>query len=140
MDVPISNELLHIISHHKLVTPNEIQAYLPVWTKKHHAFVEKISKDILDKQKLSVNDYVQTISSKGIPIDEIGLLILTRMYHLKLCMILKTHYWCALNSSDVASTKLLSFSMESCISVTPLAGQKNINLNSIIFDAENLWM
>ena len=91
------DELLHIISHHKPITPNEIRSYLPVWIKKHYTFVEKISKAFLQWKKLSLESYIETVSTPGVPIDKIGLLILARMYHLKLCVLLKNHYWCALN-------------------------------------------
>ena len=84
-EVPRGDELLHIISHHKPVTPNEICSYLPVWTKKHHTFVDKISEDILQCKKLTLESYIETVLTPGVPIDEIGLIILARMYHLKLC-------------------------------------------------------
>ena len=105
--MPKGDELLHIISHQKAVTPNEIRAYIPVWVSKHRDFVEKISKDILTRKKLTLDDYISTVSTPGVPIDEIGLLILTRMYHLKLCVLLRNHYWCALNGSDVSQSEII---------------------------------
>ena len=106
-DVPTGDELLHIISHHKLVKPTEIRTYLLVWVKKHKNFMEKISKDILTRKKLTLDDYISTVLTPGVPIDEIGLLILTRIYHLKLSVLLKNHYWCALNGSDVSQSEII---------------------------------
>ena len=50
---------------------------------------------------------MKTITSPGVPVDEIGLLILARMYHLKLCILLKHHYWCTLNGSDVEQSEIV---------------------------------
>ena len=51
-------------------------------------FMDKISKDILQCKTLTLESYIETVSTPGIPIDKIGLLILARMYHLKLCVLL----------------------------------------------------
>ena len=78
-----------------------------MWIKKHYTFVDKISKDILECKKLSLKSYIETVSTPGVPIDEIGLLILARMYHFKLCVLLKNHYWCALNESDPSQSEII---------------------------------
>ena len=48
-----------------------------------------------------------TICTPRVPFDEIGLLMLCRMYHLKLCVLLENHYWCALNGSSVEASKII---------------------------------
>ena len=105
-DLPTGDELLHIISHHKPVTPTEIRTYQS-GLRNIKILWEKISKDILTCKKLTLDDYISTVSTPRVPIDEISLLILTRMYHLKLCVLLKNHYWCALNGSDVSQSEII---------------------------------
>ena len=73
----------------------------------HKDFCESISMDILVKKKLTFDGYLQTIVMEHIPIDEIGLLILCRMYHLQSCVLFKNHYWCALNGANVQNSKIV---------------------------------
>ena len=69
--------------------------------------IEDISKDILLKKELTVDDYLETMCQKAVPIDEICILILAWMYHLQLCILFKNHYWCALNGADVSMSKIV---------------------------------
>ena len=101
------DELLHIISHYKPVTPQQICNYIPAWVKVHKTFMDTISKNILSKKKLNLDDYILTICTPGVPFDEIGLLMLCRMYHLKLCVLLENHFWCALNRSSVEASNII---------------------------------
>ena len=84
--VKCRDKLLHIISHYKPVTLQEIRNYIPVWVKGHRGFLETISQNILTKKKINLQDYISTICTPGVPFYEIGLLLLCRMYHLKLCV------------------------------------------------------
>ena len=59
------------------------------------------------KKKLTVDGYLEMICQKGVPIDEIGILILAWMYHLQLCILFKNHYWCALNGADMSMSKIV---------------------------------
>ena len=136
----VGDELLHIIPHHKPVSPQEIRNYLPLWINKHHKFMEKISQDILQKKKLSLDNYVKMITLPGVPVDEIGLLILATMYHLKLCVLLKHHSWCALNGSYVANSELvIAFHGKLLFSDTRSRNEK-LKWNSIICDEGALWI
>ena len=106
-EVEKGDELLHIISHYKPVTLLEICNYIPAWVRAYETFKQTISKDILEWKKLTLQDYVSAISTPGVPVDEIGLLMLCRLYHLELCVLLENHYWCALNRSSVENSKII---------------------------------
>ena len=101
------DELLHIISHYKPVTSQDIPNYIPVWVMGHKGFVETISKNTLSKKKISLEDCILTICTPGVPFYEIGLILLCRMYHLKLCVLLENHYWCTLNGYSVEANNII---------------------------------
>ena len=60
------------------------------------AWIKQIS-----KKKLQVMDYLLNLSTSGVKLDEIGLLIVSHMYNPKLCVLMKDHYWCLLDNSSV---------------------------------------
>ena len=94
------DETLHLISHVTQHSPMEMQAYLVHWIDSHLAWLRKISAHILDKKKLGIEDYLSTLVSKGAPIDEIGILIFSWMYHIHVCMLLKGYFWTTNENKD----------------------------------------
>ena len=68
-------------------------------------WIDQISKTILEK-KLPVTDYLLNISTSGMPLDEIGILIVSRMYDLKVCVLMRDHYWCPLNNSSIDDSEI----------------------------------
>ena len=69
-------------------------------------WIDQISKTILEKKKLPVTDYLLNLSTSGVPLDEIGILIVSRMYNLKVCVLVKDHYWCPLNNSSIDDSEI----------------------------------
>ena len=69
-------------------------------------WIDQISKTILEKKKLLVTDYLLNISTSGMPLDEIGILIVSRMYDLKVCVLMKDHYWYPLNNSSMDDSEI----------------------------------
>ena len=57
------------------------------------SWVQEISANILDKKKIQIKDYLNGLISESSPIDEIGLLIFSRIYHIHLSVLLKGYIW-----------------------------------------------
>ena len=70
------------------------------------AWIKQISKTILEKKKIPVMDYLLNLSTSGVKLDKIGLLIVSCMYDLKLCILMKDHYWCTLNNSSIEESAI----------------------------------
>ena len=61
------------------------------WALDHMAWIKQISKTILEKKKIPVMDYLLNLYTSGVKLVEIGLLIVSRIYDLKLCILMKNH-------------------------------------------------
>ena len=44
--------------------------------------IKQISEKVLSKKKLNIYDYLLNLSTSGVPLDEIGIMIVDRMYKL----------------------------------------------------------
>ena len=73
---------------------------------KSHGMDRSNQQDNFRKKKLRVTDYLLNISTSGVPLDEIGILIVSRMYDLKVCVLMKDHYWCPLNNSSIDDSEI----------------------------------
>ena len=81
--------------------PSDVRNYLHTWALNHMAWIKKISKSILESKKILVTDYLLNLTTSGVKLDEIGTLIVSHMYDLKLCILMKDHYWCPLDNSSI---------------------------------------
>ena len=86
--------------------PSDVHNYLHTWALNHMAWIKKISKSILERKKIPVMDYLLNLSTSGVKLDEIGILIVSCMYDLKLCILMKDHYWCPLDNSSIKESDI----------------------------------
>ena len=86
--------------------PLDVHNYLHTWTLYHLVWIKKISKSILERKKVPVMDYLLNLSTSGVKLDEIGILIVSHMYDLKLCILMKDHYWCLLDNSSIEESDI----------------------------------
>ena len=70
------------------------------------AWIKKISKSILERKKIPVTDYLLNLSTSGVKLDEIRILIVSHMYDLKLGILMKDHYWCPLDNSSIEESDI----------------------------------
>ena len=76
------------------------------WALNHMAWIKQISKTILEQKKIPVTDYLLNLSTSGVKLDKIGLLIVSCMYNLKLCILMKDHYCCPLDNSSIEESAI----------------------------------
>ena len=71
-----------------------------------------------------VTDYLLNTSTSGVPLDEIGILIVSRMYDLKVCVLMKDHYWCPQNNTSIDESEIkIAFHGKLCFSDTKTHSQ-----------------
>ena len=63
----------------------------------------------VNKKKSNINDYLLNLSTSGTPLDEIGLMMVDHMYKLNICVMMKDHFWCSLNTYSGGCTDSFGF-------------------------------
>ena len=59
----------------------------------HINFVEKVGSIILQHKGLSMENYISMMSQIGQPLDEIGIVLVARMYHIHVAIIQDDMFW-----------------------------------------------
>ena len=84
---------MHIISHYKGHNVSSLCKYLKSSLSKHIKWVASVGQDVLSKKRLAVEDYTNHLSEGEIPVDPLGLLCITRNWHIHIAVFLKTRIW-----------------------------------------------
>ena len=107
---------LHIIGHYVQKKEDVIHSTFKTWIPRHKTSITHISADILNMKKRCVDDYLCDILQPGFKWDEIGVLILCRMFHLHVSILKKnilnfgSWQWLATCKIYIAVTDKLTFS------------------------------
>ena len=105
--VPASQMTVHIIAHHRKIRNHlDVYHYLVGWVPGHMYWIRDVGKDFLADQSMKPEQFANNIVSPKIPIDELGLLVIARMYHTHFGVILKDSVWC---TTDDNSPKYCKF-------------------------------
>ena len=59
----------------------------------YRKWIKFIGDSFLYRKGLSLDEYMANIMSPGVPIDELSLMIMTRMYHAHVAVIIKDYMW-----------------------------------------------
>ena len=84
---------MHIISHYKGYHVSGLCKHLTKFLNSHIEWVGRIGKTVLDKKKLAVEDYVNSLAEGTIPLDQLGILCVARNWHIHICVFLKSGIW-----------------------------------------------
>ena len=76
----MGSETPDILSHHFDKMPDEICQELHQWNLRNLSFVHKVGWYILQKKKLDLLDYINTMAIATILLDEITLVLIIQMY------------------------------------------------------------
>ena len=63
------------------------------FAKEEHKWIHFIGDSFLHRKGLSLDEYMANIVSPGVPIDELGLMIMAKMYHAHVAVIMKDYTW-----------------------------------------------
>ena len=85
--------MLHLFTHYIHKSTRELHEYLKEWIETHHTFVEKVGSCILNWKGLTMDDYILMISQIGQPLDEIGIVLMARLYHIHVTIVQEKCFW-----------------------------------------------
>ena len=84
-DVAEGEQTLHLFTHYINI---QLHGYLKEWMDTHSTFVEKVGSSILSCKGITTKDYISIMSQIGQPLDEIGIVLVARMYHVHIAVVL----------------------------------------------------
>ena len=87
------DELLHIFSHHISKTEDDLRELLRSFMLGHLDWINQISEILLTEVNVSVEDYIDSITSLGVPLDFVAIVALCRMYHIHLAVYTAKGMW-----------------------------------------------
>ena len=96
---------MHIFSHYVKKSEDEIRFHMSAWILRHCDWLECISKDILNMKKHQLDDYISDVQMPGFKMDEISILLIARMYHLKVAVLMGNTYWTTLSDNNLKTWK-----------------------------------
>ena len=77
-----------------------------MWIPKHKTWITHISADVLNMKKRSVDDYLNDLVQPGFKWDEIGVLMLCRMFHLHVRILMENTFWMSAVDNDLNTCKI----------------------------------
>ena len=69
------DELIHVLTHHIRLTEDQLRENLRCYIMNRLDWVEKISACVLKQRDQSLEDYIDEITTPGVPLDPIALLV-----------------------------------------------------------------
>ena len=100
-------ETLDILSHHFDKTPDEMRRELHQRNLRNLSFVHKVGWYILQKKKLVLLDYINTMAIATTPLDEIALVLITWMYKVHIVFLVSEKYWTTQRNHDISKFKIV---------------------------------
>ena len=93
------DELLHIFSHHIQKTEDQLWEILRTYMLQQ--WVQHISCIMLKDVKVSLEDYIDTITTPGVPIDFLAIVVLCRAYHFHLAVYTSKGVWATCRQKSI---------------------------------------
>ena len=109
----------HIITHHSGKSLSGVQKNLKTFISGHMQWISSVGGEILGKKKIKIEDYCNDLQEMVTPIDQLGLLILARMYHRHFTVFLKDSVWSTRQDNGTTnSTIYFAYNSGTCFSDT----------------------
>ena len=105
-----TNTTLHILSHHqgkdKEKTPDEFQAYFQTFTVEHCDWIAKVGGKIFKGKGITVDDYITALLQPNFVLDQVGIFLFARMYHIHIAIFLTDHFLCTNRDNDLQKCEI----------------------------------
>ena len=106
--VPPSQLTVHIIAHHRKIRSHlDVYKHLQNWVPRHLYWIQHVGREILTEPSLKVEEFANNIISPKVPIDELDLLVIARMYHTHFGVVLKDRVWYTTDDNSSKCSKFL---------------------------------
>ena len=100
-NVHCGDELLHIFSQHIRKTETELREIMRSYMLKRVAWLQHISHVVLQEVGVSVEDYIDMITTSGVPLDFISMVVLCQIYHFHVAIYMSTGVWATCRSKSI---------------------------------------
>ena len=97
---------VHIITHHSGESLSGVRKNLKTFINGHMSWISSVGGMILGKKKIKIEDYCNDLQEMVTPIDQLGLLILGRMYHRHFTVFLKDSVWSTRRDNGTANSTI----------------------------------
>ena len=87
------DELLHVFTHYLRRTEDYLHEMMQDYMISHIDWTITIAKTVLNRNGISVEDYIDTVTTPGMAIDPVCVLVLARMFHFHAAIFLKKGVW-----------------------------------------------
>ena len=87
------DELLHIFSHHIECTEDDLREILRDFVLQNIDWFTNITSIVREYSNLTVEDYIDNLTTPGVPLDFVGITVLSRIYHIHVGVFFKNGAW-----------------------------------------------
>ena len=109
-EVKRGDETAHILSHRTKYDEDKVRERLGDFMMQNLDWVKQVALPLLTLKKISIDEYIQTITQKQVPFDEIAIFIASRMYKIHTRIFVNDTVWSA-KSGDALREE---FQLELC--------------------------
>ena len=95
------DELLHIFTHHIKKTEDELREIMRTYMLNHLQWISRLGRVVLADANVSVEDYIDTMTTAGTPLDFIGLTVLCRIYHIHIAVYTSKGLWSTCREKNI---------------------------------------
>ena len=91
--IPVNLKTGHILTHHSKNKIKDIKRHLVKFMNTHMDWIQNVRDKYLNKRNIKLEDYCNDLSELKYPLDQLGLLILARVYHRRIAVFTKYGIW-----------------------------------------------
>ena len=95
------DELLHIFTHHIKKSEDELWNNIGDYMLQRVDWVEHLTRVVLKDANISVEDYIDSMWTPGIPLDFCALVILCCIYHINVTVYTSQGLWATCHKKDI---------------------------------------
>ena len=78
--------MLHIFTHHIRKTEDQLREILRLYMLANLEWIQRISRVVLHDVNVTVEDYIDTITTAGVHLDFVAVLVFCRIYHMHMAI------------------------------------------------------
>ena len=101
------DELIHVLTHHIRLTEDQLRENLRCYIMNRLDWVAKISARVLKQREQSLEDYIDDITTPGVPLDPIALLVFARMYKIHIAIFTAKGIWATCRDTTLKKVRFV---------------------------------
>ena len=105
-----TDRTLHVLSHHrgrdKQHTPDEFRGYFQTFTQHHKDWIAAVGGKMFKRKGITVNEYITALLQPNFVLDQIGIFIFARMYHIHIALIFNDRFLCTNKDNNLGKCEI----------------------------------